>query len=200
MANVKQGGFRFRRMRNGATRPPIEVGFVADSYGTALYKGDPVQRTTDGSYILCPADDTAVDGVMIGAKQYWDGTVMKSGDYLPATTVWGTNYARQSQIYIIPVTDAIFEVDAQAATGTTQATWEALIGENCDAHATYATASTTTGISAYGLDTSTHETGGEQWRIVDWSHRPDNDFTVVGFKLEVQANVTSNPPGSTSGV
>lgn len=191
MANVSQGGFRFVGMRNGAKDPMIELRVVADAYGTGIFKGDPVKLVNDGTVSVSAAGEL-VYGVCDGVEQYWDGSVVRRGNYLPASTSWGTVEARRSVVRIIRAQNAIFEVDADdGTTATTEATFRALVNENAD-HIATASGSTTTGLSGYKLDISDHKTTTAQWRLIGLSTRPDNDYTVINAKVLVTVNETND--------
>lgn len=190
MANATEGGFRFRRMRNGAKEPSVEIKVVATSQSGAIFKGDPVKLVNDGT-VVASAIGELIYGVCDGVESYWDGTAQRKGNYLPDATAWGTVEARKTLLRVIPARGAVFEVDADdGTTAATEAAFRALINENCDHN--LGTGSTVSGQSGSNLDISTHVTTTAGWRIVGLSTRPDNDFTVTRAKVEVVCNETND--------
>lgn len=203
MANTAMGGFRWIGSRNGSHRPHTEICQVATGYTAAIFKGDPVVRVADGTIWVAPANTDPVAGAGIygvadGVEQYWDGKVMKGGNYLPASTSWGTVRDRRSLVRVILARDALFEVDADdAVTATTEAAYTALINTNCDHH-TGAGGSTVTGISSYALDISTADTVSAGWRIVGLGGRINQDWSSANVKLIVEVNESSESQFSAS--
>lgn len=201
MSNTATPGFKFRRQRNGGTNPLVEIRTVATGNSLGIYKGDPLKLVNDGTVIYAAAGDN-VYAVADGVENYFDGAVNRRGTYLPASTAWGTVRERRSQVRCILARDALFEVDCDdAVTATSEASYEALINENCNSH-TGAGGSTTTGLSSYVLDISTHttNTGTSQWRIVDIARNVNQDFASTYVKLIVEANLSDEPQYSTTGV
>jgi hypothetical protein len=192
-------------MRNGTgTLPAIELRTVATGYGTGIFKGDPLIILSDGTVAVAPAVSSPVYAIADGAEQYWDGTAIRRGNYLPASTSWGTVRERRSVVRCIPVRDAVFEADADDATSlTTETAYEGAIGNNVS-HAAGSGGSTSSGLSSYSLDISTTATTqGVVWRIIGISSTAENqDFTGTGVKLLVEANVSDEPQfnGGTTGV
>lgn len=189
--NTATPGFHFRRQRNGATQPVVELCEVATAYGTGIFRGDPVKRVNDGTIDICAAGEK-VYGIADGAEQYWDGSALRRGTYLPASTTWGSVRERKSLVRVILARDAIFEVDVDdATTATTEATYQALVGENCDHVA--GTGSTATGQSGYKLDISTHVATEAQWRIIGLSTQPGIDWSGSNAKVLVEASESIEP-------
>lgn len=184
MANTTLRGFRWVRSEFGTGKPPIAEMPVASAYGTVLCPGDALKFAADGSLARAAAGDALVSHIMVGVRQYWDGTIRRPGKFLPVST-WGTDLTKQSIIRCIPVTGQVFEVDADdGTTAATETTMQALINENCD----LVVESGSLNISYMALDISTHVTTSAQFRIVDISKRLDQDFTASRVKLLVQAN------------
>jgi hypothetical protein len=195
MANTTLRGFRWHSAKNGAKAPPVRVVHVADDYATKLVRGDALKFVTDGLE-RAAAGDTVICGVMIGVKQYWDGTFRKRGRYLPASTSYDTDLTKQSLVEFIPVGGQVFEVDADdGTTATTEAAYLALINENCD----HIVESGTLNISYMALDVSTHITATAQWRIVGVSKRVNQDFASSRVKLLVECNESAEPTYATAG-
>lgn len=198
--NVAKYGFRFYRSRYGTGTPTPERKFLASGYSGSspganvdVNIGDPVALTTDGTVIFATAGSAGgIYGVVVGIDRYWDGTRMRSGNKVPyASGVYGTNYDRQTAIYVLRAEDCIFEVDCDdAVSATTYATYLACVGENADL--AYTTASATTGLANPKLDISTHAvTATLQLRIEGISDTMWNqDFSGANVKMLVTVNKT----------
>jgi hypothetical protein len=183
----------------GSASPAIELKTVATAYGTGIFKGDALQLVNDGSVAVATTGE-AVSYISDGCEQYWTGSELKKGNYLPASTAWGTVRERRSVIRCIPVRGNVFEIDGDdGTTATTEATYESLVNNNCQM-TTGAGGSTVSGQSTYALDISTAATTAGEWRIVGISTRPNQDFASSRVKLLVQANTGQMPPFSTTGV
>jgi hypothetical protein len=201
MANLSRGGFRWR-INKGApasVSAPVRIFPVASAYATALYRGDPVKLASTGT-IQAAAPGDRVIGIFEGAEQYWDGSVMRKGAVLPASTTYGSNLARQSLVRVIEARGQIFEVDADdAVTFTTQATYQAAVGENCE----WVTGTPSGEQSGALLDISTHNTTATlSCRILDIPSQGSlQDFASAGVKLHVEFNLTQDTAaGTTTGV
>ena len=201
MANTAQGGFRFRRQRNGSVIPLTELRTVATGQTSAIFNGDPVAVQADGSVVQCTLTGN-IYGVCDGIEQYWDGQAIRRGSYLPAATAWGTVRERRSIARVILARDAIFEVDSNATlTTATEAGAEAMIS-NIFLMASGAGGSTTNGQSSFVLDVPVGGTGNVTgtWKVVGLSTRPDNDYTTTAFKVLVEANLSDEPQYTTAAV
>lgn len=199
MANVQRGGLRWVKNRYApkTTEPPIEILPVADSYATALYNGDLVKLISDGTIQAASAGDIPY-GVFVGAEQYFDGSVLRKGGSLPASTTSGSKPERESRARVIPVRGQVFEVSADdATTATTLAGFEAFVGENCEWIAGTASGDT----SGTLLDISTHNTTNTlSLRIIDIPNKSLQDFASAYVKLHVIANLQQDTAsGSTTG-
>lgn len=196
MANVTQGGFRFKRMKHGPKSYQPIRGCVLTNNTTAIFTGDAVKRVSTGDWVVAAAGD-AIGGICCGVEQYQgtDGVMRKGGAYLPAATTFtgGLGSDTQSVIRVIPALGAIFEVDANAATATTLAGWMAFVGENVDLVAT--AGNTTTGQSGFTVASAGHAvTNTLVFRIEDISQRIDVDYSAVGVKLLVSVNLCQDVP------
>lgn len=200
MANRRIGGFkwRFNRLTPTATEPPIDILPVASGYSTALYDGDPVKKLSDGTIAAAAPGDTMY-GVFAGAERYYDGSVIRRGGSLPASTTYGSLLERQSLARVIPFAGQIFELDANdGTTATTQSAHQALIGENCE----WATGTNVNDQSGAVLNISTHATTNTlSLRLYNLATYPDQDFASAGVKYLVYCNlVQDGGPGTTTGV
>lgn len=201
--NVAHGGFRYiGSVFAENDTPRLFACQVATNYGTAIFKGDPVKRATDGSIQQAAAGDN-IFGVAAGFKYRNADGLLVEKDYLPASTTYTPDGLR-SIAYVIPATPfTIFEVDADDGTSiTTVANARALCWENCD-HVFTASGVTATGLSGCQLDISTHVATTAQWRIVDIApYASGNDPTQILAKYWVICNKTNNWPGviTTTGI
>lgn len=146
--NAFRYGFRFYRSRHGSGKQVVMEAWIptATSFdvnggaaNVVLGAGDVLLQLSTGGVTLAigseGTDSTTIKGVMTGIQQYYDtvnSVVTKKGPGIPSDLAWGTNLARQSRIYYTPIDSAIWAVQVDdATTFTTQATYEAAIGENC---------------------------------------------------------------------
>jgi hypothetical protein len=202
-ANPVHSGFRYVRSIFGENDTPNVLSCqVASNNATAIFKGDPVKRATDGTVLAAAAGDN-IFGVAVGARYRNADGVLIEKDYLPAATVYTTDASR-SIVFVIPATPfTIFEVDADDGTSiTTVAAARAILWENCD-HIYTTAGNTSTGMSGAQLDISTHATASAGWRILDIAtYASGNDPTQISAKYWVICNETNNWPGffSTTGI
>jgi hypothetical protein len=216
--NVQKYGIRWAKGYNGGRDVPQPVEcFVASgqafninggSSGINLSIGDPVTRLASGAVTLCDGSEgasggVAIYGIVVGIQPYYDSTIGNSGalrpsNVLPSSIAYGTNLERQSKVLVVPVGNDVFEVDCDdAVTATTEAAYQALIGNNAD-HAL----TTATSTKAYPrLDISSAGTATAQWRIVGISKTADNqDFSGNYVKLLVICNEPQDPSASATGI
>lgn len=199
MGNISHNGFRWagNKVSPSAAIPTVIILPVANNYATTLSRGDPVKVISDGTCQLAAAGDT-VYGVMDSVKQYYDGTVVRSGSKLPANTVWGTNNSRQSQIRVIPARGSLWRVTVNDnTTATTQAAYEAFVQENVEMVAGTASGDE----SGYQANISTHATTNTlSLRIENIPDKELTDFTSTGVSLLVSFNlIQDTASGSTTG-
>lgn len=212
--NSVQYGFKWSVAYNGKPCPsPIEM-FVdtAESFDVSgggancdIGAGDLVRIKSTGG--LEQADGTeataqAAFGVVVGvsSRGYWDGSVMKPSSTLPSDVAWGTLLERQSRLLVVPVDAGVWEcIVDEATTATTEAAYQAFVGENVDHVLTGATAN---GRLTPKLDISTHATTSTLiWRIVGISPTAANqDFSGANVRLLVRPNVAQLPWSSATGV
>jgi len=216
MPNRHQYGFRWAWSYNGNTMPAAEVWPVASGQNDVddaaaainINVGDPVARVNTGGVIVAT---TGVDpyGIVVGINQYWDGTNLRKGKFLPHATLW-TSEALRSEVLVIPVRAGYWECDCDdGVTATTPATYRALRHSNvthvCPGNTVQANANPMLDIS------TTNVTNTLEWRIVDVSRTMENqDFatlTTVGtpaitsafVKLIVRSNVSTEAGEVASG-
>lgn len=196
--NVARYGFRYFRSKYGSSMPSPEQRFLASAYQAApgatnvdINIGDPMTLVNDGSLAIATAGSSGrISHIVVGVKQYYDGTRMRSGNKVPGGQgAYSTNLERQTIVYALRFEDAIWEVDADDnSTATTLTAYQAFINENADI--SYS-ASSTTGLANPRLDISTHNTTATlQCRIVGISESVYNqDFSGQYVKLLVTANM-----------
>jgi hypothetical protein len=198
--NVSLYGFRFIRQVSGRDSYSQIERSVADAYQAApgavnvdLNIGDPIKQLADGTVALAVANEEIL-GFFNGCL-YFDGTKMRYGNKLPGGTTGGGNRERLSKVFLIPSAHNVFEVDCDdAVTATTEALYEALIGENADLSIN---ADSTTKQARPLLDVSDRKTATAQFRIVGISKTVQNrDFSGARVKLEVVVNESSHKDGS----
>lgn len=197
MANLARGGFRWKgnKLIPNAVSPPIVVLPVASAYGTVLYRGDAVKLASTGTLQAAAAGD-AVYGVFDGAEQYYDGVQIRKGGSLPVST-YGSNLSRQSRARVILARDQIFEIDAdEATTATTQAAYEAFVGENAE----WVAGTPIGDQSGTQLDISGHATTNTlSVRILNIPNKENQDFAATGVKLSVEFNLIQDSTASATG-
>lgn len=195
--NVHRVGFRFVGYTGGASASPAEFEYqIVDAFpwpddaaaACTVNVGDPVKLISTGKVAVCE-DGEALFGVVSQILPYWDGAVMKFSDYIPNANTGGGLIRRANRVMVILVKDAIFEIDADdATTATTEAAYQAFVGECCDGLATRATINGRYQLDPK-LDISTHGTSGGQWLILGISKTAENrDFAGNYVKLLVTAN------------
>lgn len=197
MANRRIGGFRWRfnRLAPHTSHPPTMILPVASAYGTALYDGDPVKQLSDGTIAAASAGDV-IYGVFSGAEMYYDGSVMRRGGSLPASTTYGTVLDRQSKVRVIPARGQVFEIDANdGTTATTLSAHQALIGENCE----WAAGTNVNDQSGAVLNISLHATTNTlSVRLYNLATNPDQDYSAAGVKYLVYFNLVQDGEGGTT--
>lgn len=209
-------GFRWSYNANGGRNPPLVPAIIATSQSfdinggasnVSLRAGDPVTLISTGGVNLCDGSEgagggVALYGIVAKVLPYWDATTerMVFADAIPSDVAWGTILERQSKVLVIPADAGVFEIDCDdAATATTEAAYQAFIGENCDHILTAASGTKATP----RLDISGHGTATAQWRIVSVSDTRENmDFSGNYVKVDVRVNEapTQLPAWGTTGI
>lgn len=203
--NPVRYGFRAVKSRYGGGNLPVEEAWVATSKSfdvnggasnVVLGEGDVLVQLSTGDVTLAVGsegtDSTTILGVVCGIKQYLDsatGTMTARGPGIPSDLAWGTDLAKQSRVYYIPIEAAIWAAQCDdAVTATTEAAYQAFIGENVTLVNTAATGNR----AAPKLDISEHgTTNSHPFKIVDISHTAGNqDFAGANVELYVISNGT----------
>jgi hypothetical protein len=149
MNNKAEYGFRWAFAANGGRPMPapepmlIATGeafnVTGGAQGVNLRQGDLVIKLSTGGVTLNPGAETTPT-IPYGVVQafpngYYDSTtgVMKRSRFYPSGTSWGTNLERQGIVMVVPIRAGVWEVDCDdATTATTEAAYQAFIGENVD--------------------------------------------------------------------
>ncbi len=214
MANVLLGGFRPWGTLSGGQGvfPNMRIAEVANNYGTAIGRYDPLIAVSDGTVAVAAA---ANNGLLIGIANAFSYVISGKREYrplIPANTTFSpTTVGSQnaSLVEYFPLTaDLILEVDGNAAAPTpTAAGVVGLIGENCDLAS--GTPNSVTGVSLFTLDLSTHATTTANFRIIGIRggytleggiNLTDNDVTATRAKFYVTCNEGFLPPYTATGV
>lgn len=204
--NTYNYGFRWHANAYGKTdRPQYLKCRLASAYDAApggvhvnIRPGDWVKPVSDGTVALAVAGDTTLLGVVSHVGPYYDSGIgeMVIADSIPyAQGAYGSNFDRETTVFVIPAIGNIFQAMASAATVTTRATWVAKIYENADI-----VNSAVTGYAHPLVDTSTLGTTNGQLRLVGLLDRPDVDYTGLYVPLLVMANEQFLPVQAVAGV
>lgn len=205
-------GFRLVGLTGGPGHPKPIRKIVASAasfdvtnglQNAALTMGDVVTLASTGGVTLCAGAETTPAnpyGVIVGVEPYFDASIgqagaMRPSSELPSDIAWGTVLSRQSKLIIQPfLPGLVFEVDVDdATTATTEAAYQAFIGENVSM--------INTGIAdavprrvAPKIDISSHNTTATLcFTIVGISPTLDNvDFSGANVKLLVTANIAQD--------
>lgn len=211
MASIQpaKGGLRWvRSEQNSCLCPPNLIGVVASAYGTAIFKGDPVTRQSDGTWAATGATGN-VDGVCDGVESYYESAsgAVRLGTFLPASVTYtgGSSLTNRlaSKIRIIPIRGQLFEMDVSAGLADA-ATAQNAVGLNASMTATAGDSSN--GQSGYVLNASTLATTNTlNIRVVEIprygaGNVSMNDVTAANWKVIVKANLSNDTAdGSTTG-
>lgn len=208
MANPNYYGLRYHSSLIGHA-PPVPLRMrVASAYQWSpsaipcdLNVGDCVKYVSDGTVAGAAGTDN-VFGVIVGIQRFWNNSLSRFqfGTSLPGGTTYGSNLDRQSFVLVAPVQSLIFEaVCDDNTTATTEAAYNALIGENVDLSLNPVSGSTT---ASPKIDISTHSAPGStlNWRIVDMSRRVDIDYSLTNVPLLITANIAQMGPFTAAGV
>ena len=195
MANLVKKGFRWvRSATSPGTQMPVEIHRVASGYGSEITTGHPVKILSTG-YADIAAPTEEVYGICVGAEQYYDGTVMRKGPSLPASTTYGSVIERISLIRVVPVEGQIFRASCDEGTSfTTYATHFENVQENVE----FVAGTAANGYSGAQLDISTAATTNTlTCTIVNVPDRDIQDFASTGVDLEVRFNLIQDVADAT---
>lgn len=200
--NPVKYGFRLARWRTGFAMSSVEEAFCISGATFAggaatvasLRPGDPIVRLNSGAVNVAPGTDGTpgdVLGIVVGIKQYLDpsfsNAVTARGNALPSSIAYGTNLDLQSKVFYVPAEAAVWRIQVNdATTATTEAAYQAFIGENCS----HIHTALSGGLALTPkLNISTHAaTAALDWRIVGIPDRALQDFSGANVELEVTCN------------
>ncbi len=203
--NAVRYGFRWLRSRGGGGDMVVERAWVATSASfdvasgasnCVLGIGDPIFQQSDGSVTLCLGNETTDSSTVLGIVcgfEYKDtvrGVMTKLGPGIPSDLAWGTNLAFQSRVLYCPIQTAVWGIQVDdATTFTTEATYQAAIGENCEHILTGASGELRVKPK---LDISQHATTNTfLWKIIGIDQTVGNqDFAGANVSLQVISNGT----------
>ena len=222
MANPHRYGFRFVKGRWGGDTPEMVTRKVASGYAPNvtgattcnLNIGDPVYLDDSGNAnLLVPGSTTTADnqvtqrafGVVAGFPQLLINGGVRPNAYYPTGTAYGTNYNNRTIVTLIPVDGNVFEVDTDAAGGTsfdTRLEWESAVG-GCSA-IVYSQINTTSVnpkanplFSASGITQAVADF--RQLRIVGVGSLSESiDFTLTNVPVQVVFNLVQQSPWRTT--
>lgn len=185
MANVDQpAGFRFVR-RLGGGSCTIERFFIPATDSTAVFLGDAVKSagSADADGVRTVAQAAAgntILGVVVGFEPNRDDLTKQ---YRPASTA--------RYVYVNTDPYAVYAIQEDSDTSTLAA---ADVGNNCDI--VVGTGSTTTGMSAMEIDSSTKNTTTAQVRLLALSQKSDN---AIGTNAEWEVMINEHEYKTTTG-
>jgi len=172
-----------RKLGAGANTKGFNRYPVADAYGTALFKGDPVKLSA--GFIQIAAADEAPLGIFMGCS-YVDanGTPLLK-PYLPASTtstaapIDSVNGTTNAVAYVLDDADITMTISADAALSTVN------MGQYFNMNVV--AGSTTSGDSGYTLDVATGSaTSVHTLMLVGLVDEPGNELTDSTPKVEVK--------------
>ena len=171
-------GFKPAYHKNGGVVRANEYE-IASGYGTALYKGDPVALTTDGSIIVAaPGSNTRNVGVFQGVKYTKTTGEIVYAKSWPASQTIKSGTKALALVFDDP--NIVFMVESDQAVTPMTASY---IGASGDA--TAGSADTTNEVSGWFLDSSgTWGATAAMLKVVG-SAEGDGDFTAAGTAMDV---------------
>lgn len=173
MANVNApNGFRpLGRSDGAAFTGRLGTYRVANAYNANIFLGDAVKFLTTGVIALAAAGDQ-IRGIFMGCEYLDAAGVLQKSKYWPASTaLFGANLQNS---WMKVIDDPYMEFEAQM--NAAMANGQADIGANY--RLTLGTGSTLSGLSGAQLDYSTLTAGADQFRVVRYLERVDNDISV----------------------
>src|SRR3990167_1024726 len=204
MANV-DSPFGLRPIRhksgapyNGAARPY----YVASTYATALFIGDPVIKVAGGSNaasVTVPGGGSFAIGTLPSIEKSAAGAASRISGVIVGFSPLATNLdlkhntaSTERVAYVCDDTDVVFEIQADGAIPA------ASVGLNAVFIYTHS-GSTTTGLSGVELDTTSDvpaTDASNQLVILRAINREDNDTTLTHAKVEVMINQNTENQGT----
>lgn len=172
---------------------------MGSATGADLQCGDPVKYLSTGSTFEDVDLTEEIWGIMVGVKQVFNSVVSAVGPAVKvASGITYTNFEDETQIYVVPAEQGIWEIDA-AFTLADRAAWIAIVGQNADLVFT-TTAADLNGTPRLAAPTG-GGTGSAQFRILGLSPTFENqDLSGANVKLLVEVVETQRPPFNTAGL
>jgi hypothetical protein len=224
MANTHRYGFRFLRNLWGGDVPEVEVLPMASgnqpNTGTPntnvnLNIGDPVSKLETGAVQLCtPGSGAATTtercyGIVVGFPQVLIAGAVRPSAFYPGGTVYGSGlapYTLQTRVAVIPVVGREFEIDTDAAGGSSLDTyeeWQAAVGSVATWKYTPINTTSSNPKANPLLDETTitdADASSLQLRIQGISRLDDKqDFSLANVALRVVFNAVQESPFVTTG-
>jgi hypothetical protein len=183
---------------NGAANPY----YVASSYGTALFIGDPVIRVAGGSNaaaVTVPGGGSFGVGTLPSVEKATAGDGNRITGVIVGFSALATDLEKKHNpastervAYVCDDPDVVFEIQADGAVAA------ASVGLNAVLIYTHS-GSTTTGLSGAELDTTSDVPAADasnQLLILRAVNREDNDTTSTWAKVEVMINQHTESQGT----
>jgi hypothetical protein len=210
--NRHRYGFRWVGSFSGKSQPevvrvPIASAYAPTAGGTAigLHVGDPIQILGTGYGAICVGSEgtqSQIYGIIESFGPIWDGSAMSRSDHFTSGGgVYGTNFARQTFMNVIPVVDQKFAIDVDdKVTATTYAGYLAMYGGNTDMVLVADTTNAADPKADPKLDISLINTTALQWRIIELEQNVYQDYGGSNVSLVVTCNKVQQAPYQTTGV
>ena len=173
MANVNAPrGFKPVKL---VTNEPYNGGYatyrIASGYASNIFSGDVVKMITSG-YINVAAPGDQMRGVAVGFRWINAAGSPVVFPFWPAGTV--TLAGQDAQVFVIDDPNMVFEA---VLGNSTSAPAISNIGKTYQSYTGSGGGSLGSGLSAEGADFTTLATSAQQWRLLDFVQRVDNDPT-----------------------
>lgn len=220
MANTHRYGFRWIKSEFGGDTPQIVTRKIASAYqpnngsvGVNLNIGDPVYLDDSGNAVLLVAGSTTTAddqvtqrcfGVVAGFPQMLINGALRPNSFYVSGTVYGSVYANRTLVSIIPAPGNVFEIDTNAAGGTsfdTRSEFESIVGAGT--HVVYSALGTATANPKANPLASTSFTQAvanfRQLRVVGVGSASEAiDFESTNVPLQVVFNFVQQSPWRTT--
>lgn len=163
---------------SGVIRQDVLDNGIASAYGTALYSGTPVKRTTDGTLVAVGTGADVAIGVFMGVEYTDASGRFVVSPYWPASATYASD--GNMQVYFTSDPGIIYEGQANGAVDQA----ENGAGINL---ADASQGSTYTGQSTQSLDATTTGATAATFQVVDLAPYPGNSwgdsYTIVRVKI-----------------
>lgn len=190
MANVALAGFQ-PLSKDSQTTELVRLRVLTNNT-TAIFKGDALDGTSSGDYIVTATANAAIASVQWGGASYVSSGTRLERNYLPAATLYtstGVDPFNASYVY------GVANMPSQKFVGSagTAVTLTNLMNNTA---MTLGAGSTTTGLSGHLLDTAAPATTATlPWRLIDFvKGDPTNDPDAANCKMVILANAARREP------